>query len=108
MVPEDHVAFGAENEPYVEEAPGKLGMPGLRLGHQECVPLPGQLAQVIRLGSGHVNRALARELLMIEVEDLVVEALKGPFRYGDEAHRQVEAGQPGRRLDQVRDVLQVD
>src|SRR5215472_8631198 len=107
VVLEDEVALGVEDEADVEEPPGEFGVAGLRLGHQERVPLPGQLAEVLRLGAGHVDRTVSRELLMVEVEDLVVEALQGAFRYGDEANRQVQAGQPGCRLDQVRNVLQV-
>jgi hypothetical protein len=42
---------------------------------------------------------------VVQVEHLVVEALQGSFGDGDQPDRQVEAGQPGRGLDQVRNVL---
>src|ERR1700749_4378011 len=102
------LAVGVEEEADVEEPPGELRMPRLRLGHQERVPLPGQLAEVVRLRAGYVDRALPRDRLVVQVEPLVVEALQGPFGDGDQPDGQVEAGQPGRGLDQVRNVLQVD
>src|SRR5262249_30268412 len=83
------------------------GVAGFRLCHHEGVPLPGEAAQVIRLRARDVDRALPREPFVVEVEDLVVEALQGAFGDGYEPHRQVHAGQPRRRLDQMRDVLQV-
>jgi hypothetical protein len=48
-----------------------------------------------------------REVLMVEVEDLVVEALQCPLGDGDQADRQIQARQPGCCLDQVRQVLDV-
>jgi hypothetical protein len=65
-------------------------------------------APSVGLRAGDVDRALPRERLVIEVEYLVVEALQGAFRDGDQPHRQVQAGQPRRGLDQVREVLDVD
>src|SRR5580704_2024927 len=82
-------------------------MPGLRLSHQEGVPLPGQRAEVVGLRPGDVNRALPRERLVIEVENLVVETLQCAFGYSDEPYRQVQAGQPRRGLDQVREMLEI-
>src|SRR5260370_22770268 len=82
-------------------------MTGLRLGHQEGVPLPGQRAEIISLGARDVDRAFPGELLVIKVEDLIVEALQGAFGDRDEAPRQVQAGQPRCGLDQVREVLEV-
>src|SRR5712691_2506839 len=107
VMPENHLAIRAEDEADVEETPGEFGMTGLGLGHQESVPLPCQPAQIVRLGPRVVNRALGRELLVIEVKDLVVETLQGTFGDRDEPHRQVQAGQPRCRLDEVREVLEV-
>ena len=107
MMPVDYFAVRAEDEADVEETPGEFGVAGFRLCHHEGVPLPGEPAQVIRLRARDVDRALPRERFVVEVEDLVVEALQGAFGDGYQAHRQVHAGQPRRGLDQVRDVLQV-
>src|SRR5215467_7707400 len=107
VMPKDHLAFRAENEPDVEEAPGELRMTRLGLRHYERVPLPGQPPQVVGLRARDVDRAFGGELLVVEVEDLVIETLQGAFGYGDEPHRQVQARQPRRGLDEVREVLEV-
>ena len=83
-------------------------MPGLGLTHDERVPLPGQPAQIVGLRPGDVDRALGGELLVVEIEYLVVEALQRALGHGDQPDRQVQAGQPRCRLDQVRQVLEVD
>src|SRR5207302_1581694 len=62
----------------------------------------------LRLLARDVDRALARELRVVEVEDLVVEALERPLGQRDEPDRQVEARQPGGGLDQVSEVLEVE
>ena len=108
VVPQDDLALGAEHEPDVEEPAGELGVARLGLPHHERVPLPRQRGQRVRLRAGDVDRALPRERLVVQVEHLVVEALQRTLRDGDQPDRQVQAGQPGRRLDQVRDVLDVD
>ena len=107
VVLEDDVALGAQDEPDVEEAPGELRMARLGLGHHERVPLPGQTAEIIGLRAGDVNRAFGGELLVIEVEHLVVEPLQRSLGHGDQPDRQVQAGQPRRGLDQVREMLEV-
>src|SRR5260370_33636456 len=61
----------------------------------------------MRVGARDVDRAFPGELLVIKVEDLIVEALEGAFGDRDEAHWQVQAGQPRGGLDQVREVLEV-
>src|SRR5262249_9756531 len=107
VVFEDHLAVWADDESDVEEAPGELRMAGLRLRHQKGVPLPRELAEIVGLRARDVNRAFPRELLVVDVEDLVVESLQGAFGDGDEPHRQVQAGQPRCRLDEVREMLEV-
>src|SRR5450432_164688 len=106
-MPEDYFAIRAEDKPNVEETPGEFGMTGLRLGHYERVPLPGQRAEVVRRGARDIDRAFARELLVIEVKDFVVETLQRALGDRDEPHRQVQAGQPRCGFDQVREVLEV-
>ena len=66
-----------------------------------------ELAQRLGLLARDVDRALAREVDVVEVQDLVVEALKRSLGDGDQPHREVEAGQPGRGLHQVSQVLEV-
>jgi len=107
VVAENNLAVRAEDEADVEEAPRKLWMTRLRLRHQVRVPLPGQPAKVIGLGTRDVDRAFPGELLVVEVQNLVVEALQRAFGDRDEPDRQVQAGQPRCGLDQVRQVLEV-
>src|SRR5262249_58395210 len=71
------------------------------------VPRAGQAAEVIGLRARDVDRAFPGELLVVEVKDLVVKTLQGAFGDGDEPHRQVQARQPRRGLDEVREVLEV-
>ncbi len=108
VMPEDDLTFRAEHEADVEEPAGEFRMPGLRLGHQVHVPLPGQRAEVVRLRPGDVDRALPGEVLVVEVEYLVVEALQRALWHGDQPDRQVQAGQPRSGLNQVRQMLEVD
>ena len=83
-------------------------MPGLGLGHDEGVVLLGDLAQRFGLLAGNVDRALAGERRVVEVEHLVVERLQGAFRERDQTHREVEGRQPGSGLHQVAQVLEID
>jgi hypothetical protein len=92
VMPQDDLPFWVQDEADVEEAAGEFRVPGLGLAHQEHVPLPGQGAERVGLGSGDVDRALPGERLVVQVENLVVEALQGAFRNGDQPHRQVQAG----------------
>ena len=105
---EDHFAPGIDDEAHVEEAVLQIRMPRLGLGHDERVVLTRHLAQVIGFVAGDVDRAFAREFHMIQIQDFIVESLQRAFRDGDQAHRKAEARQPRRRLDEVRQVLQVD
>ena len=80
------LAVGVQHEADVEEAAGELGMARLGLGHHEHAPLARQPAELVGLGAGDVDRALARERLVVEVEHLVVEALQRALRNRDQAH----------------------
>jgi hypothetical protein len=101
VVLEHDLALRADHEPDVEESARELGVTGLGLTDDEGVPLSGQFAEAVGLRPGNVDCALAGEVLVVQVEDLVVEALQGALGDGDQAYRQVQAGQPGRRLDHV-------
>src|SRR5262245_56686069 len=105
---EDDLAPGVDDESHVEEAVLEIGVAGLGLGHDEGVVLLGDVTQELRLLPGDVDGALSRELDMIQVEHLVVEALERALREGDEPHGDVEAGQPGGGLHQMREVVQID
>jgi len=104
---EHDLALRVQREADVEEAVRELRVLRLCLCHDVRVVLPGQITEIPRLRAGDVDRALAGERHVVQVEHLVVERLQAALRNGDQAYRQVEAGQPGRRLEQVRDVLQV-
>src|SRR5438309_4018047 len=80
----------------------------LRLRHDERVVLLRDLAERLGLLARDVDRALAREGRVVEVEHLVVERLQGTLRESDEAHGQVEAREPGGGLHEVGEVVEVD
>ena len=107
VVAQHHLAVGVKHEADVEEAAGELGMARLRLRHHEHAPLARQAPELVGLGPGNVDRALAREGLVVEVEHLVVEALQRALRDRDQPHRQVEAAQPRRRGHEVVEMLEV-
>ena len=107
VVAQDDLALGIENEADVEEAILPVGMVRLGLGHDEGVVLAGERAERFGLWAGEVNCALARVLHVVEVEYLVVEGLQCALGQRDQAHRQIEAGEPGRGLAHVGHVLEV-
>src|SRR5215471_3961234 len=91
----------------VEEPILELGMTRLRGGDHVRVPLSRESAQRVCLRARDVDRALARELHMVGVEDLVGESLETSLRNADQTNRKIHAREPTRSLDQVRDVLDV-
>src|SRR3989338_6371921 len=103
----DQLAPRVQDEADVEEAVLPVGMTRLRLRHDEGVVLLRDLSEEVRLLSRDVDCPLAGEGRVVEVEHLVVEALERTLGERDEAHRQVEAREPRRRLHQVREVLEV-
>jgi hypothetical protein len=60
-----------------------------------------------RLRARDVDRALAREGFVVDVEHLVVEALQRALRNRDQSHRQVQPAEPCRRGHQAVEVLEV-
>src|SRR5439155_20477928 len=97
-----------QDEAHVEEAVLPVGVARLGLGDDEDVVLPGDLPEGVRLLARDVDGALAGESGVVEVEDLVVEGLERALREGDETHGNGEAREPGRRLHQVTEVVEVD
>src|SRR2546425_2603008 len=105
---QDHLAARVDDEAHVEEAVLEVGVPGLGLGHDERVVLLGDLAERLRLLAGDVDRALAGEGGVVEVEHLVVERLQRALGERDQPHGNVERRQPRGRFHQVAQVLEVD
>jgi hypothetical protein len=83
--------LGLNHEPDIEETARELRMTRLGLRDQIGVPLPSQPPEVVGLGPRDVDGALARVGLVIEIEDLIGEALKPPFGDADQADRQIHA-----------------
>src|SRR2546426_8162949 len=108
VVLEDDSAARVDDEPDVEEAVLQVGVLGLRLRHDERVVLLRDLAERLGFLAGDVDRALAREGRVVEVEHLVVERLQCALREGDEAHGQVEAREPGGGLHEMGEVVEVE
>ena len=106
VVAQHDLAVGVQHEADVEELAGELGVARLGLGHHEHAPLARQTAELVGLGPGDVDRALAREGRVVEVEHLVVEALQRALRDRDQAHRQVEPSEPRGRRHEVVEVLE--
>ena len=108
IVLEDYLALRVEDEAHVKKAVGPIGMTRLSLRHDEGLILAGNFAECLCLFSRNVDGACSGELCVIEVEHLVVERLQSTFGKGDEPDRKVQAGEPGGRLDEMGQVLQVD
>src|SRR5207302_6591521 len=90
-----------------EEAVRERYVPRLGLAHDERLPVTREVAQESGLRAGDVDGRLTCVRRMVQVEDLVGEALQGAFGQRDESHRQIQARQPRRGRDQVADVVQV-
>jgi hypothetical protein len=106
-VGEDQLTTVVEDEPDVEEPLRPLGMACLRLSHQVDAVLTADLAERLGLRTRHVDRAGFREGGVVEVEHLVVEPLERALRQRDQSDRQIERGEPARRLHQVTVMLDV-
>jgi hypothetical protein len=79
----------------------------LRLGHDEDLPVPGQLAEELRLLAGNIDRCLLRIRVVVQVEDLVSEALQRSLGNRHQLDRQVQTGQPRGGRHDLGDMLQV-
>jgi hypothetical protein len=91
VVPQDDFAFWIQNESDVEEAIGPFWMMRLGLSHDESVVLAGDCAQRAGFRSRNVDRAVAGELGVIQVQYLVIETLQSAFRQSYQSHRKVKA-----------------
>ncbi len=104
---QDDLAIGIDDETDVEEAILPVLMARLGLRYDEDVPFARELADLVGLRPRNVDTAGARIVGVIDVEHLVVEAHQGAFRNGQEPHRDVEIGQPERRLGQALEMLEI-
>src|SRR5262249_7037410 len=91
----------------VKEPIGPILVACLGLRHDKRAPAAGEPPEAVGFGTGNIDRAGARELGVIDVENLVVKALQRAFGDGDKPNRNVEARQPERRLCQAFQMLQV-
>jgi hypothetical protein len=108
VVLEDDPAAGVEDEPHVEVAVLPVGVPRLRLRHDEHVVLARDLSELFGLLPRDVDRAFPGEGRVVEIQHLVVERLERPLGEGDQPDGNREARQPRGRLDQVVEMLKVD
>ena len=107
VVLEDDVAVRIDDEADVEEEIGPVLVASLGLRHDEHAPFLRELAEAVGFGTGNVDRAGMREFLVIEVENLVVEALQRAFGNRDQANRNVEVGQPIRRVGEAFEMFEI-
>jgi hypothetical protein len=96
-----------DNKSDVEEPIRPILVARLSLSHNEHAPAAREAPEAIGFRAGNVDGAGPRELGVIDVEDLVVEALQRALGDGDEADRNVEVRQPERCLGQAFQMLQV-
>src|SRR4029077_19100706 len=92
IVLEDDFTFRIEDKSDIEVPILPVGMPRLGLGHDERVVLTRDDAQRLGLSARNVDRALARELDVIQIQNLVVEALQCTLGQRNQTHWQLEAG----------------
>ena len=107
VVLQDDLAVGIDDEADIEEAVLPVLMARLGLRHDEDVPLPRQLADLVGLGAGNIDAAGARVIGVVDVEHLVVEPHQRAFGNGEEPHRDVEIGEPERRFGQALEMLDI-
>ena len=82
-------------------------MTRLGLGHDEDPVLTRQLAELVGLRAWDVNRAGLRKLGVIDVQNLVVKALQGTLRDGEQADRNIKIGEPEGSFGQTADMLDI-
>src|SRR6266851_7968578 len=92
VMPQDYFTCRIEDKSDIEVPILPFGMPRLGLSHNEGVVLAGDDAKRLGLSAGNVDRALLRELDMIKIQNLVVEALQGTLGQRNQTDCQLEAG----------------
>src|SRR5580658_11176226 len=104
---QNDLAVGIDDEADIEEAVLPVLMARLGLRHDEDVPLAGELADLVGLGARNIDAAGARVIGVVDVEHLVVESHQRAFGDRQKPHRDVEIGQPERRLGQALEMLDI-
>ena len=95
---EHHLAIRVYGEADIEEAVGEGFVARLGLGHDEQLPLAGEVAQKPRLGAGDIDCHVAGVCHVVEVEYLIGEALESALGHGDEFVRANQDWRSRRRL----------
>src|SRR5205823_9304028 len=93
---------------YVEKTILQVWMTGLRLRHDEGVIVARDFSPFFRLLARNVDRALACEVHMIEVEHFVVECLSRGFRKRNQPHRRIKRRQPTGGFYSMLQMLEID
>src|ERR1700724_501215 len=92
VMPQDDFAIRIEDESDIEVPILPVGMPRLGLSHDEGVVLAGHDAKRLGLSARNVDRALPLELDVIQIQNLVVEALQRTLGQRNQTDWQLEAG----------------
>ena len=74
----------------IEKPVLELWVTGLGLGNDIYTIESGQFAQCIGFRSRDIYCTGVCKIRMISIHDLVVKPLQGAFRYGDQAHREID------------------
>src|SRR5712692_7048182 len=92
VMPQDYFTRRIEYKSDIEVPILPVGMPRLGLSHDEGVVLAGDDAKRLGLSARNVDRALLRELDMIQIQNLVVEALQRTLGQRNQTDWQLKAG----------------
>src|ERR1700730_3869781 len=92
IVPKDDFAIRIEDKSDIEIPILPVGMPRLGLGHDGGGVLACDDAQLLGLSTRNVDRALPLELDVIQIQNLVVEALQRTLGQRNQTDWQLEAG----------------
>ena len=104
---QDHGAVRIDDESDIEEPVGPVRVARLGLCHDVGAPAAGELPEAVGFRAWNIDGAGPRKLGMVDIENLVIEPLQRTFRYGDEAHGYVKAGQPEGCFGQAFEMLKV-
>ena len=100
--------YGSMTKPTLKKRSGQSSWRAFASSHDgEAEPFLRELAEAVGFGTGNIDRAGMREFLVIEVENLVVEALQRAFGNRDQANRNVEVGQPIRRVGEAFEMFEI-
>src|SRR5262249_1272383 len=92
----------------VEKTVFPFGMMRLGLRNEERVVVARNFAQRFGFGPWNIDRALASERGMVEVQHLVIEALQRAFGHRNQPDRQIRARGPCSTFRQMGEMVEVD